>query len=241
MTFAAYFIACGYEGSAPTVLPDTHPLAAAVRLAGRLHRPTVALADVQRPDWQTGEIPVLQLPGDVEATSGDKGNGLFEVSCATPPQEPTLVYIAGTTPHLQLTVAHELGHVMDHLLKVHLSGPTHVTTAEELYASEVLRPELEPWWSAVQATDVYQALHRTQGFRDHFDGPPSDSAPLRLDSPAECFACSFAQLIATDTGDATLQAQLHDAQEASSPRYWSAEAFGPIGAALRDLFRTLGW
>jgi len=241
MTFADYFIACGFEGSAPTVLPDTHPLAAAVRLAGRLHRPTVALADVQRPPGQTGEIPVLQLPGDVEATSGDKGNGLFQVSCATPPNVPTLVSIAGTTPHLQLTVAHELGHVMDHLLKVHLSGPAHVTTAEELYASQVLRPELEPWWSAVQATGVYQALHHTQGFRGRFDARPSGPTPLPLDSPAECFACSFAQLIATDTGDATLQKQLRDAQLVSAPRYWSAEAFGPIGSALRDLFRTLGW
>ncbi|MFC6662565.1 hypothetical protein [Deinococcus multiflagellatus] len=137
-----------------------------------------------------------------------------------------------------MTATHELGHVMDHLLKVHLIGPAHVTTEQGLYASEALHSALHPWWTAVQSTAVYQILHATQRNRVRFG---EVSRGLTLDSPAECFACSFAQLVATDTQNPTFLAELQILQKARSPRYWSDAEFVPVGDAMRALFTRLGW
>lgn len=235
MQFHHYFQVCEFAGGEVGPLSANHPLRHAVQVAGSLHQPTVLLTEVQRPAGHARPVDVLWWgPG---LTSG---NGMFIVDLRTPPQVLTMVKISSgaLTQELSMTTAHELGHVMDHLLKVHLIGSGHVTAVGDLYASEARRPELEAWWAAVQASQLYKVLHRTQGFHVHFG---SITPGLSDDSPAECFACSFAQLVATDSGDATFRQELGIRQNVRSPRYWPDEAFVPIGAALRNVFNQLGW
>ena len=239
MKFHDYFCVSEYTGSAFQVLHKGHPLHEAVQVAGSIHQPTILLADVQRPPGHTMRIDVpLWTPGLTQAGTMVPANGMFAVDLRTPPQVPTMVKISAASPHMHMTTAHEMGHVMDHFLKVKLIGAGHVTAEPELYASERLHVQLQPWWRAVQATRVYQGLHATQLNRIRFGSSPQG---LAEDSPAECFACSFAQLVATNSGHSTFIEQLRRLQSAKSPRYWSDVDFKPVGQALQAMFSVIGW
>lgn len=232
--FSDYFHASEFTGEHLAPLATAHPIAIAIAAAGSLHCPDVPFTHIQRPPGHDVPVDVLLwrpgLPG---------ANGTFVVHLAQPPSVPTLVRLNPATPTPAMTTAHELGHVMDHLLKVRLIGPSHVSRHQDLFASEALHPLLRPWWQAVTASALYPRLSAAPPA-----GPVRDSSStygLPDNSPSECFACSYAQLVATETRNEPLLQDLRTLQARRTPRYWPDQEFVPIAAALRALFVTLGW
>jgi len=128
-------------------------------------------------------------------------------------------------PHRELTLAHEIGHFIDHQA---ISGVS-------VFASES-SPLMDEWIAAVDASKATELLKV---------GNPKMAYYL---SRREQWARSYAQYIATKSGNPLLVGQL-DAIRAPNPlhhdwvahRQWQDDDFVPISAAIDSIFSKLGW
>lgn len=128
-------------------------------------------------------------------------------------------------PHPELTLAHEIGHMLDHL---QLDGPG--------LTSSAAGQQLEAWRAAVELTGA------VDGLRDQYAAATSQTAKnffKYLLSPVELFARSYAQYIALRSGDELLATQLALALE-TPYRQWEADDFEAVAQAFDDLFSDLG-
>lgn len=145
---------------------------------------------------------------------------------------------------------HEFGHYFDH----QDFGKARVFSSEEA-ARGVEGAVLEEWWKAVSDSEAIKTL---QGLRPRKDNPVLSLThvmedgrviDLRVDhdyvryllDPREVFARSYAQWIATETGDAGLLKEiLEDETFGPYPGQWSTEDFAPIAKAFRKVFKAAG-
>lgn len=141
-------------------------------------------------------------------------------------------------PYPEFTLAHELGHLLDH--QGVIAGK---------FASELAR-EFGPWLEASQSSSA------VRGLLDLLNGPerielrgvmvrvPKDYIAYLLD-PREVWARSYAQYVAVRSGDPVLLEQLARAQRPAGvlalQRQWQEEDFQAIMEAIDEVFYRLGW
>ncbi len=125
-------------------------------------------------------------------------------------------------------VIHEIGHLLD------------IAIAQNQYASRINHPLLKAWREAIENTKTVQQLHRLEAY-------DVDQEELQyLLDPAELFARSYAQFIATASTDSTFRNEVgqqvsHVLRTRLFARQWNNEEFEPVAYAFEQLFARLGW
>jgi hypothetical protein len=154
--------------------------------------------------------------------------------------EPQGISIDRGCQHVEMTTAHEIGHLID---LVALGEPYR-------FASHGKNEIMEDFKTAVAESNAIKNL------RIYQEGNAPDATDKKLNSPLEkhlvsywlqeheIWARAYAQYIATKGGNENLKAQLKDVQNKSSfqrERQWSEEDFVPIGRAIDAMFKKQGW
>ncbi len=143
----------------------------------------------------------------------------------------TEVVVTHASTHPRLTFAHEVGHFLDH------RGWGGAGMSSEKAAAA------EAWRKAVLASPEYQRLQEIQA-------QSTDRNQLRLSryyvTIKEAWARSYAQWVATRSGDAKMIKELISIKaDAGNEAYrlsqWGTVEFEPIAKAIDDLFAMLGW
>lgn len=131
---------------------------------------------------------------------------------------------------------HELGHYLDDQA---------IEPAGEFASGAGHVPE---WSAVVEASDAVLRLRElerqapvtfevTSGFAVILD---ADDFAYMLE-PEELFARSYAQYIASRSGDPVTLSELHAGQEVVYPEQWSDADFESIAAEFDELLERLGW
>ncbi|AWL12826.1 hypothetical protein HMF8227_02374 [Saliniradius amylolyticus] len=160
----------------------------------------------------------------------------------TASQQPVKIGLSSQGHHKELTLAHEIGHFIDHRGVNKGKG----------FASDA-DPRFEKWRQAIAGSDAIEqlvSLFYQSGKAKGKDGG-SYLVPKKhlsyLLRTEEIWARSYAQYIAMRSGNSTLLAQLRKEQQkikdgmVSIPRQWTDEDFEPIAKVIDELFLELGW
>jgi hypothetical protein len=141
--------------------------------------------------------------------------------------------ISRVGPHPELTLLHEVGHLLDHQA-LHIRGQ---------YASEK-SPLLEVWRRIVQATPTAKKL-RLAAAGKKIDGRwPSDgpSEFARLLPLREMWARAYTQYVVMHAGNPALRAQFDLAARRLMRLYfWPADEFESIDLAITSLLQSKQW
>lgn len=177
----------------------------------------------------------------------------------------------GLANHPMNTLAHEVGHWLDHL------GIPGKGYGGSFYASSAGQPLMKDWLAAVKSSEAIQTLNtwykstaRTGRFTVEDGIVPAGASRKHLSyllSTHETFARSYAQYVAVASGDAAMLAELRRMQGQlvkgpvpkgtpfspakmgktpipgtwQYPTVWSDEDFEPIRKAFDALFEATGW
>lgn len=184
----------------------------------------------------------------IQQTSGEKTLGSYRYGTRTGEAMDLNVSSAKSTQASVFT--HEFGHYFDHQDFGKAGAFSSVEAANGLPDAV-----LAEWWDAIQETEAIKTL------RDYL--PRKDNPVLRIThvmpdgrvievrpnydyiryllDPREMFARSYAQWIATETGDAGLLKEiLEDETFGPYPGQWSPEDFAPLAKAFRKVFKAAG-
>lgn len=213
---------------------NTKPVSDALSLGGTTAqrakaKTTLAAIDSVHGDGQLHPIPI-------QWGKSKKNNGEYHSRGRTPVK--IRLSKLGDTP--ELTLAHEIGHFID---QQGIGSGAWGTSDSKLSAL------FSDWQRAVQASAAHAEWNRLLA------GPSRlqvGQATVKLDkkwlryilSDKELFARSYAQWIATRSGDSVLLRQLASRQPAASVLHydhWSDADFRPIAEAMAELFNRLGW
>lgn len=150
------------------------------------------------------------------------------------PRPPYKITVSTHARYPRLTMVHETGHLLDHL---------GLGTPGTFASGDVNEPWLQPWRDAVAASAAYQELQRLEL---RYAGTPFGPHVAYLLGYDEAWARSYAQLVATRSGDPTLLAELEARRTRVPgttylPRQWDDVDFAPIAEAIEALFKDLGW
>lgn len=184
----------------------------------------------------------------IQQTSGEKTLGAYRYTTRAGDAMDLNVSSAKSTQSSVFT--HEFGHYFDH----QDFGKARSFSSVEA-ANGVPDAALKEWWDAVSESEAVKTL---QGLRPRKDNPvlklthvmdDGRVIDLRVDhdyvryllDPREVFARSYAQWIATETGDASMLKEiLEDGTFGPYPGQWSEEDFAPIAKAFRKVFKAAG-
>jgi hypothetical protein len=156
----------------------------------------------------------------VDAAAGRGANGTFFAG-------QDRIGVSADSPWPRMTAAHEIGHLLDYQALGEAGA----------FASKS-DPAFAEWRAAVDATAAIKAIDK-----GIVDGKPIYNAAYYL-KPLEIWARSYAQYIATRSGDAEMLKQLNlirDIPEIGTLIQWSDADFAPVATAIDKLFRAKGW
>jgi hypothetical protein len=161
---------------------------------------------------------------------------------------PRDIAINGKGDHLQTTLAHEVGHFLDHMA---IGEPGK-------FASES-SPLLQEWRLAARSSQAVQSLQnkylkpesytanvtitQANGSQITYNAAPSPEHLRYLLSDKEVWARSYAQYVATRSGNEAMLAQIANERKDQlyGDRQWGADDFQPIAKAIDTVFAGLGW
>jgi len=185
-----------------------------------------------------GALPVIPL---TRTTSKEGGAyGLYSRTHPDNGDQAVKIALNRKSPHPEFTLAHEIGHFIDHK---GLPGS---------YMSSEYHPVMEKWRKAVMESPEIQWLQQLSNTSDQvvIEGRvhriPKDYISYLL-RRREIWARSYSQWIAMKSGDTKLVDQLkaevnQDAKrKLPLPGQWREENFGPIAEAIEELFKQMGW
>lgn len=143
------------------------------------------------------------------------------------------ITISTASVNLELTLAHEIGHFIDH--QAFGEGGIYASKAHTL---------LTKWREAIDnsaATIELRSLSNMRGI----DRVASKRCAYYL-NPLEQWARSYAQWVATRSENSIMIGQVtaiveREANKIYSASQWSNADFEPIAAAIDEIFSTLGW
>ena len=188
-----------------------------VRIRGDLGDTTRRTIDLIRTVHGDGPLPQI----DVVRSQSQRFYGAFSVYLDGRAEGIKLV----GGPHPEMTVAHEIGHFLDH------NGLPGTGFESVNQSTEEMRTLL----GRARNTDTYRAL------ADLFD-PHRRSY---LQSVEETFARTYAQYIAWKSGDRAMRDQLDAVLQSDRPgnrlTQWTHEEFAPIAQAMDALFERMQW
>ena len=182
---------------------------------------TIAMIDSVHGD---GNLPTIPVNKERKGTYGRYGAYWWG-----PGSQPDKITIAATSdgnPHPHLTMAHEVGHFLDH---VGVPGQGFQTTAAQML------PEMADVLTAAVSTPTFQAIQNLSDRR--YAG--------YLSTSKEVWARAYAQWVAWKSADPTLLAQvdadLNSSYDHTRVKQWPMNEFLPISEAIDTLFTKLGW
>ena len=220
------------------------------------------ILDVKAPDITVGPWDVIQSIENIHQVPlrplsislGRENSYPGEGAYYDVPGEPIRIIVAPTARYPELTLAHEIGHLLDHQF---LGAPWSYASEDTAF--------LTLWRERIETSEAFQTLYRTQnaiqqgesefevevadGIVHTFRFAPGLSLNLGvvhyLLKPRELFARSYAQYIVVRSQHNLLKYGL-DAQrnfpiDAVLPRHWEDEDFEPIAEAFDTMFRERGW
>lgn len=179
-----------------------------------------------------GVLP--QIP--IQSTRSKKYLGVYSRDGAT--GDPVRIGISASGKHKELTLAHEIGHFLDHQA---------IGTAGQ-FASQTSK--MKAVKEAIAETSAHKALKAIASKGEiELNGAAHKLTPtLRkhinyLLSDEEVWARAYAQYIAQKSGNAAMKSQLSAILKAPTwaIKQWTDEDFAPIAKAIDELFRSLGW
>lgn len=152
-----------------------------------------------------------------------------------PDGTPENIQLRPGTMTPRLTIAHEVGHFIDHAA----FGQGHNFGSE-------MNTAFDEWRTAVHASSAYNDLKGVEQARGYmFLGRKQKVSQEHIEylmSDKELWARSYAQFIAVETGDATMLSELVAARGLAEPGYqWSDADFEPVRDSIRNLLRSRGW
>lgn len=145
--------------------------------------------------------------------------------------ETNIIRLHPDAEQLTFTTLHEVGHAIDDL---------HIGTPGEM-ASWSGDPLMADWIDAIGRSERIQQYLRTLDSPAIVAYPGLDEHLEYLLLPPEAFARSYAQWIATRSGNTAALAAVDDDLASALPRQWTLTDFAPIGRALDQLARALHW
>ncbi|MCW0218379.1 MAG: phage minor head protein [Prosthecobacter sp.] len=165
-------------------------------------------------DGPLTDIPVGNKPGKALGFfRGIQSGKAIEIQYLRPKKGKAYI-------HPELTLAHEIGHWLDH------SGQ-----GTGIFATNNLATELATWWKAIQDSQAFKGFDSLSG-----------GQKIYYKSPREAWARSYAQFIAEESGDATLLGHVADILTEPLPnRQWETADFAPIRDEMRKVFESRGW
>ncbi len=216
------------------------------------------LLDVQAPDITVGPYDVIQsienihrvplapilVPVSREYITDGEG-AYYDV-----PGKPLRIVVVPTATCPELTLVHELGHLIDHQL---LGTSWRYASADPSL--------LVTWRQRIEASETFQTLNAASTFIEQGESevvvelPDAESYTFKFSElnirmvqyllkPCELFARSYAQYIALRSQHNVLRHGLNAQQTALSraviPRQWEDEDFEPIAEAFDALFHQQG-
>lgn len=202
------------------------------------YRDAIEAIDAVHGDGALPEIPV-------KTKSNIQAYGQYAHYAGGGPRD---IAINGKGDHLQATLAHEVGHFLDHMGM----GET------GKFASET-SPLLQEWRLAARSSQAVQSLQNkylkpesytanvtithTNGNQMTYNAAPSPEHLRYLLSDKEVWARSYAQYVATRSGNEAMLAQIANERKDQlyGDRQWSDEDFQPIAKAIDGVFAGLGW
>lgn len=223
-------------GSAPAVLGTAGaPVSAALEVQSQKVVSARVLAAIDRvhSDGALPTIPVTQAP------SNAKYYGAYFSTKYT--DEAVKISLRAGGSHKDLTLAHEIGHFIDH------------QGAPGKGFSSATSPLFADWRSAVSETSAARELRRLRNGPDRVTLPNGELHQVNrayidyLLSNEELWARSYAQWIARESGEPILRQQLDDILSADRSadvvysRQWLDEDFAPVADAIKRLMRAMGW
>ncbi len=203
---------------------STPPVSAAPQLPTRgktRQHAAAALAAIDRvhSDGKLDQFPVLPMPakeGGLGYTQRDRSGKIREVG------------LRPSGPWPELTMAHEMGHVLDWVV---LGGG-------QDFGSESVGGVLSSVMDAIQKSKAVAGL-RSLATRVHPD--VAEHINRYLLSPRELWARAYAQFIAEKAGDQTLASQLAKRVGRQIHEQWDTADFAPISSEIESVFRTMKW
>lgn len=191
-----------------------------LRIASRKYKPvaeyTLKLIDSVHGD---GSLPGIPL----NASTARSFAGVYKYYPG--PDRAKEIRLSNVGTHHELTLAHEIGHYLDHK---GLPGKGFTSSSKGF----------EPMDKVMTAIDQSKSI---QGLKSL---PPGKNRNYYLDKNEE-FARAYSQYILYKTGDAKLRKQLNEILQSNSKMYqmsqWADDDFVPIAQAMDDLFGEMGW
>jgi hypothetical protein len=236
------YIAWGAEAALePTIYPISGLFKVEQGPPGEpLHRALAAIDKVHG-DGKRRTVPLVRTIAPLAPLESYSFEGYYRFDEAN--GQVIEISVCKTCPRPEFTAVHEIGHYLDH----------HIIGRPSVFAS-VKDPILDEWRATVAMTQEVRTLFQRQqdpGFTVSPDGV--ERTPLRVDQGVveyllqccEVFARSYAQYIATASGDAVLLTQCNQVLRSSIsrvyPTQWERDSFEPVREAMDKLFRRKGW
>lgn len=179
-----------------------------------------------------GNLPVIPIE---EVTNLGAGvEGAFQ---RTVNGKPVKIQVLKTAQNKLMTVTHEIGHYID-LTAINPAG--HM-------AESKINGALSEWWKAVENSDAFKKwkeIKQNGGLVDangNIIEKVGDNYIEYSMRQRELWARSYAQFIATESSNGAMKAELADELTYRFPNQWDDVDFAPIGKAIYNLFKVMGW
>lgn len=170
---------------------------------------------------------------------------------------PSEIKVSSQGAHPRMTLAHEIGHFLDHQATIRRLKPG----AAPMFASGVLDAvwksngfatnPLKKWRDAVHGSRAVKTLNEAlqSGGRFSYTRPDgttgtysASTAWLRYATgDDELWARSYAQYVAKRSGDPVMRKELEAELKSPIPEQWQDDDFEAIAEAFDELFEALGW
>jgi hypothetical protein len=210
------------------------PVSKAIQAKGykQVSKRTLAAIDSVHGDGSLDDIPIVR-------SSSRKFYGSYQYFHSG---KPSKISVSSVGSHKELTLAHEIGHFIDHRGVRKVTG----SSRKEIYASWSDATHDE-WRDAVFNSGAIKHLKETRS-AGMVNGYSVDKKYIDyLLTNHEAWARSYAQYIATRSGDEVMVGQLKtllNRKKTAAVYYdsqWDEDDFQPIAQAFDRLFTKLGW
>ena len=198
-------------------------------LAKRLQRAIAVIDSIHT-------VPPLP-PFPLVVTSRRNENGAY--LARERPRRPGQIAVSRRGTHPELTLAHEVAHLLDHMCLNPIGAG---------FGSDNHEPLFDPLFAVLSRDPLLQGLHVLLQRSARYATPSARRYMTDMLTPHEIWARCYTQWITTCSDDPVFTAQLHRIREQcdhfagqTCTFHWEAEPFKPIMNAVDNLMKAFGF
>ena len=218
--------------------PKLRPDAAVAPSTGNAFQRAMAAIDAVHGDGPLREIPFADEPNP-------KGTGLAYYD----PSEGRQRIVLERYEHPEMSIAHEVGHWLDHIAFWRGPGAPEPMQAADTASRGAMMKRLADTWGShgPEFQGFMDAATASASIRSIATDPYlSDRTRDYLLSPHEIFARAYTQWIAVESGDSVMLAQIEKDLEAARNRskarsQWEWGDFDLVRRSIAAIFKARGW